>query len=95
MAADRRQEEGITMSMIFFIDWITDYYETPKMQLTRDQEILGMLGIAIAAVLILGTVCLIAAVLYKAKKKIDSALEKKWEDEANKNGGEKNAEKTD
>ncbi len=66
--------------MLFFIDWINTYFNTPKIQLTLDQELLGILGIGIFAVLIVGTifgtVLLIRTFIAISKKVLDRRNEK-------------------
>lgn len=56
--------------MLFFIDWINTYFNTPKIQLTLDQELLGILGIGIVAVLVLSAIVLIGWIIIISKKSL-------------------------
>ena len=52
---------------MFIIEWLTDYMNTPKMELTTETEILGMLAIGIIAFLVIGACWLIGYIITLVK----------------------------
>lgn len=52
---------------MFILEWLTDYMNTPKMELTTETEILGMLAIGIIAFLVIGACWLIDYIITLVK----------------------------
>jgi hypothetical protein len=52
---------------MFILEWLTDYMNTPKMEMTGDVELLGMLAIGIIAFLVIGACWLIGYIITLVK----------------------------
>ncbi len=53
----------------FLIDWLLDYINTPKIEMSLGTELLGILAIGIIAFLILGVVTGIALIIQYFKNR--------------------------
>lgn len=44
---------------MFILEWLTEYMTTPKMEMTTEVEMLGMLAIGIIAFVVIGVISLV------------------------------------
>lgn len=51
------------MKAFFLFDWIEDYINTPKIEVTAGQEILFYLALAIIFLIVIGVICSVWAVI--------------------------------
>lgn len=56
------------MSDMFIIEWLTDYMSTPKMDMTPEIEMLGLLAIGIIGFGVIGVIWLIGLIVEKIIK---------------------------
>jgi len=56
------------MSDMFIIEWLTDYMSTPKMDMTPEIEMLGLLAIGIISFGIIGVIWLVGLIVEKIIK---------------------------
>lgn len=62
---------------MFFLEWINDYYSTPRAEMTKEIEMLGIAGIGILAVLILAALAGLYFAISGVKHIADKAVERK------------------
>ena len=53
---------------MFIIEWLTDYMSTPKMDMTPEIEMLGLLAIGIISFGIIGVIWLVGLIVEKIIK---------------------------
>ena len=53
---------------MFIIEWITDYMSTPKMDMTPEVEMLGLLAIGIVSFGVIGVIWLVGLIVEKIIK---------------------------
>lgn len=56
------------MSDMFIIEWLTDYMSTPKMDMTPEIEMLGLLAIGIISFGVIGVIWLVGLIVGKIIK---------------------------
>lgn len=59
------------MLRFFIIDWIMEYFNTSKYDMTLSVELLGILAVGIIAFAVLGFITMIAIVINEIKKRGD------------------------
>lgn len=53
---------------MFIIEWLTDYMSTPKMDMTPEIEMLGLLAIGIVSFGVIGVIWLVGLIVEKIIK---------------------------
>lgn len=62
----------MNMLSFFLFDWISEYINTSKYDMTLSVELLGILAIGIIAFAVLGIITVIAIIINEIKKRGDS-----------------------